>query len=192
LLDRRRPPEGGRAGWPGALLSAHRPRLSDRRGRGRLRRAARRQGRRHPRRHAGDRGFRRARDGAGRRAPRRGGAAVPGLRLLRPVRQLRGAGHRLPPPRPGIAGRAGLDRRHRCRPVAEGAMTTFSRADTSILGRWWWTVDRWALAAVAMLMFFGALLVLAASPAVAERIGLDRFALAQQHFAMLPLALALV
>jgi cell division protein FtsW len=71
-------------------------------------------------------------------------------------------------------------------------MTTFSRADTSILGRWWWTVDRWALAAVAMLMFFGALLVLAASPAVAERIGLDRFALAQQHFAMLPLALALV
>lgn len=71
-------------------------------------------------------------------------------------------------------------------------MTTFSRADTSILGRWWWTVDRWALAAVAVLMFFGALLVLAASPAVAERIGLDRFALAQQHFAMLPLALALV
>ena len=71
-------------------------------------------------------------------------------------------------------------------------MTTFSRADTSILGRWWWTVDRWALAAVAMLMFFGALLVLAASPAVAERIGLDRFALAQQHFAMLPLAVALV
>ena len=24
----------------------------------------------------------------------------------------------------------------------------FSRADTSVLGRWWWTVDRWTLAAL--------------------------------------------
>jgi cell division protein FtsW len=46
-----------------------------------------------------------------------------------------------------------------------------SRADTSILGRWWWSVDRWTLAALMTLVFFGYVMVLAAAPAVAERIG---------------------
>ncbi len=47
----------------------------------------------------------------------------------------------------------------------------FSRADTSVLGRWWWTVDRWTLAALLALIGFGYVMMLAASPAVAERIG---------------------
>ncbi len=46
-----------------------------------------------------------------------------------------------------------------------------SRADTSVLGRWWWTVDRWTLAALLALVGFGYVMMLAASPAVAERIG---------------------
>jgi cell division protein FtsW len=46
-----------------------------------------------------------------------------------------------------------------------------SRADTSILGRWWFTVDRWTLAALLALIGFGYVMMLAASPAVAERIG---------------------
>jgi cell division protein FtsW len=46
-----------------------------------------------------------------------------------------------------------------------------SRADTSILGRWWFTVDRWKLAALLALIGFGYVMMLAASPAVAERIG---------------------
>jgi cell division protein FtsW len=46
-----------------------------------------------------------------------------------------------------------------------------SRADTSTLGRWWWSVDRWTLAALLTLVFFGYVMVLAAAPAVAERIG---------------------
>ncbi len=46
-----------------------------------------------------------------------------------------------------------------------------SRADTSHLGRWWWTVDRWTLAALLTLVGFGYVMMLAASPAVAERIG---------------------
>ena len=49
-------------------------------------------------------------------------------------------------------------------------MPALSRADTSVLGRWWWTVDRWTLAAVATLIGFGYIMMLAASPAVAERI----------------------
>ncbi|WP_439597381.1 FtsW/RodA/SpoVE family cell cycle protein [Falsiroseomonas sp.] len=50
-------------------------------------------------------------------------------------------------------------------------MIQVSRADTSTLGRWWWTVDRWTLAALLTLIGFGYVMMLAASPAVAERIG---------------------
>lgn len=46
-----------------------------------------------------------------------------------------------------------------------------SRADTSTVGRWWWTVDRLTLAALLTLIGFGYVMMLAASPAVAERIG---------------------
>jgi cell division protein FtsW len=67
-------------------------------------------------------------------------------------------------------------------------VTVIPRTDRSLLGRWWWTVDRWTLAALYLLMFIGAMLVLAASPAVAERIGLDRFYLARHHFVLLPVA----
>jgi cell division protein FtsW len=54
-------------------------------------------------------------------------------------------------------------------------MMSFARTDTSVLANWWWTVDRWSLAAIAALMGFGILLTLAASPAVAERIGYDSY-----------------
>ncbi|WP_408904343.1 FtsW/RodA/SpoVE family cell cycle protein [Pararoseomonas sp. SCSIO 73927] len=50
-------------------------------------------------------------------------------------------------------------------------MMALSRADTSTLGRWWWSVDRWTLAALLTLVGFGYVMVLAAAPAVAERIG---------------------
>ena len=46
-------------------------------------------------------------------------------------------------------------------------MPALSRSDTSTLGRWWWTVDRWTLLAVATLIGFGYVMMLAASPAVA-------------------------
>jgi cell division protein FtsW len=67
-------------------------------------------------------------------------------------------------------------------------MIGFARTDRSALGQWWWTVDRWTLAAIIALMFIGAILVLAASPAVATRIGLDSFYLVRHHYMMLPLA----
>ena len=49
----------------------------------------------------------------------------------------------------------------------------FARIDQSPVARWWWTVDRWSLAALGVLMGFGVVMCLAASPAVAERIGYD-------------------
>ena len=53
-----------------------------------------------------------------------------------------------------------------------------SRLDKSPVSTWWWTVDRWFLAAFLSLMGLGIVLSFAASPAVAQRIGLDAF-----HFA---------
>lgn len=48
-----------------------------------------------------------------------------------------------------------------------------SRADTSIIAEWWRTVDRLLLGMIILLMLCGILISFAASPAVAERIGLD-------------------
>jgi cell division protein FtsW len=64
-------------------------------------------------------------------------------------------------------------------------MTTFARTDTSVVGSWWWTVDRWSLLAVLLLLATGALLSLAASPSVAQNIGLQAFHFSQRHFGFL-------
>jgi cell division protein FtsW len=68
-------------------------------------------------------------------------------------------------------------------------MNAFARTDTSILGRWWWTVDRWTVAAIALLIAFGALLTLAASPPVADRLGYDNFHFVRRQLGYLPLAM---
>ncbi len=71
-------------------------------------------------------------------------------------------------------------------------MTTFARDDRSVLGRWWWTVDRWTLAALAVLIAVGVLLTITASPAVAERIGYEPFYFVRHQLVFLPLAAALM
>lgn len=67
-------------------------------------------------------------------------------------------------------------------------MRALSRADNSILGRWWWTVDRWTLLAVGALIGFGYVMMLAASPAVAERIHVPRDAFILKQVIFLALA----
>ncbi|MGE3622870.1 MAG: FtsW/RodA/SpoVE family cell cycle protein [Bdellovibrionales bacterium] len=64
-------------------------------------------------------------------------------------------------------------------------MISFARSDKSILGRWWWTVDRWTLLALLALMGFGILLIQAATPAVAMKHGLDNFYFVERHLIML-------
>lgn len=71
-------------------------------------------------------------------------------------------------------------------------MSTFTRTDTSLVSRWWWTIDRWTLLAVMLIAALGAILVLAASPAVAERIGFDSFHFVRRHFVFLPLAMVVM
>jgi len=50
-----------------------------------------------------------------------------------------------------------------------------SRVDRGPVANWWWTIDRWFLAAFLALMVLGIVLSFAASPAVAERIGLEPY-----------------
>ncbi len=64
-------------------------------------------------------------------------------------------------------------------------MISFARADQSMLSRWWWTVDRWLIVALLALVSVGLLLTFAASPAVAERLGLSSFHFAQRQFVFL-------
>lgn len=68
----------------------------------------------------------------------------------------------------------------------------FSRADRSILGRWWWTVDRPILAAIFILMILGVMLVTTASPSVAHRIGVSEFHFVIRHIIFLIPAIGLL
>jgi cell division protein FtsW len=68
----------------------------------------------------------------------------------------------------------------------------FARIDQSPVARWWWTIDRWSLAALGTLIGFGVVMSLAASPPVAERIGYDGLHFVRRHFAMLPLAIGVM
>ena len=56
-----------------------------------------------------------------------------------------------------------------------------SRVERTRFANWWWTVDRLMLAAIAVLIMTGIVLSLAASPAVATRIGLDAFYFVNRH-----------
>jgi cell division protein FtsW len=62
--------------------------------------------------------------------------------------------------------------------------TTFSRRDNSLLGRWWWTVDRLAISLLLILIVIGVFLSFAASPSVAERLNLGTFFFVKRHIIM--------
>jgi cell division protein FtsW len=50
-----------------------------------------------------------------------------------------------------------------------------SRAERSTFANWWWTIDRYLLAALGLLVVLGIVLTMAGSPPVAERLGLSTF-----------------
>ncbi|MGI9352273.1 MAG: putative lipid II flippase FtsW [Rhizobiaceae bacterium] len=56
-----------------------------------------------------------------------------------------------------------------------------SRADNSLLAEWWRTIDKQLLAALLFLALCGLLMSFAASPPVAERIGVDEFHFIKRH-----------
>lgn len=64
-------------------------------------------------------------------------------------------------------------------------MAGVARSDQTIIGRWWWTIDRWTLAALILLMGIGILLIQAATPAVAVKHGLGNFHFVERHLMLL-------
>ncbi len=64
---------------------------------------------------------------------------------------------------------------------------TITRLDTSTVGRWWWTVDKWMLAAITLLIVIGVMLNFAAGPPAAERIHASAFHFVRKQMMFLPL-----
>jgi cell division protein FtsW len=67
-----------------------------------------------------------------------------------------------------------------------------SRADRGALADWFWTIDRFFLATFVLLMGLGFMLSFAASPPVAERIGLPSFHFVERHAVFLLPSLAVM
>ena len=67
-----------------------------------------------------------------------------------------------------------------------------SRAERGPLADWFWTIDRFFLAMFIFLMGIGFMLSFAASPAVAERIGLEPFHFVKRHAAFMIPSLAVM
>ncbi len=68
----------------------------------------------------------------------------------------------------------------------------FARIDQRPVARWWWTVDRWSLGALFVLIGFGVVMSMAASPAVAERLGYAPLHFAERQLATVPFAVAIM
>jgi cell division protein FtsW len=68
----------------------------------------------------------------------------------------------------------------------------FARIDQRPVARWWWTVDRWSLGALVALIAFGTIVSMAASPAVAERLGYAPLHFTERQLITVPFALAIM
>lgn len=64
----------------------------------------------------------------------------------------------------------------------------FNRQNNSLITSWWWTVDKWSLAAITLIITFGMLMVATASPSIADRIGHDSFYFVKRQVFFLSLA----
>jgi cell division protein FtsW len=68
-----------------------------------------------------------------------------------------------------------------------------SRAQRTLFGEWWWTVDRLLLAALFAIVFLGIVLLLAASPPLATRLGYDPFHFVhRQAIYLIPASIVLI
>jgi cell division protein FtsW len=66
-----------------------------------------------------------------------------------------------------------------------------SRAEPSLSGRWWWSIDRLILTALVALMVSGVVLLMAGGPPVAERLSLPTFHFVNRQAAYLVAATAI-
>jgi len=62
----------------------------------------------------------------------------------------------------------------------------------SLFGSWWWTIDRVTLIAIAVIIVLSAIMIAAASPAVADRIGVESFYFVRRQLLFLVVAAVIV
>ncbi len=67
-----------------------------------------------------------------------------------------------------------------------------SRRDSSVFGRWWWSIDRTSLFLILMIIGLGIVLSFAASPAVAHRLNLETFYFVKRHSMMAFLSIIVI
>jgi cell division protein FtsW len=67
----------------------------------------------------------------------------------------------------------------------------FRRDNRHAIGSWWWTLDKFSVVLFLCIIVFGIFVLFSASPAVAERIGLDGYHFIYKQLQILPLALLL-
>lgn len=58
----------------------------------------------------------------------------------------------------------------------------FNRSDRTLLGNWFWCVDKWLLFSFLMLIFLGTFFIFSATPEVASTIGVEKFFFIKKHF----------
>ena len=68
----------------------------------------------------------------------------------------------------------------------------FARIDQRPVALWWWTIDRWSLGALVILIAFGTVMSMAASPPVAARLGYAPLHFAERQLVTVPFALAIM
>tara|TARA_B100001094_G_scaffold323328_1_gene373996 strand:+ start:312 stop:1439 length:1128 start_codon:yes stop_codon:yes gene_type:complete len=68
----------------------------------------------------------------------------------------------------------------------------FTRKDTSVVGSWWWTVDKYIILIIGTLLGIGSILILAAGPPAADRIGVDSFYFVRKQYYFIPLSLVVM
>ncbi|MCL2505934.1 MAG: putative lipid II flippase FtsW [Alphaproteobacteria bacterium] len=66
-------------------------------------------------------------------------------------------------------------------------MYAVSRYDSSVFGNWWWTIDRWLLIPILIIIVTGVLLIQASTPAIAVKKGWDSYYFVMRHmYALVP------
>ena len=71
-------------------------------------------------------------------------------------------------------------------------MLSIARTNTSLIGQWWWTIDRWLLFSLIALALLGIFLIMAASPAVADQHNWSSFYFIKKHLLFLIPAFAML
>ncbi len=69
---------------------------------------------------------------------------------------------------------------------------TIDRTNTSFLGKWWWSIDRYSVICIFLMLALSAVLIMASSPSVAVRIGFESFYFIERQMAFIVMAFVVI